>query len=109
MAGIGVHDDRNRCSPSVGIGVHLRPEWVFMMGRITQSRPRSGDRWVSDDFLGGYGRLAVFVLWFGLAFALPGSKIVRWLGGMLLAILLAAVGTAMSGRGPTSNEPHASQ
>jgi hypothetical protein len=36
MAGIGVHDDRNRCSPSVGIGVHLRPEWVFMMGRITQ-------------------------------------------------------------------------
>jgi hypothetical protein len=43
---------------------------------------------------------AVFVLWFGLAFALPGSKIVRWLGGMLLALLLAAVGTAMSGRGP---------
>ena len=26
MAGIGVHDDRNRCSASVGIGVHLRPE-----------------------------------------------------------------------------------
>ena len=52
--------------------------------------------------------VAVFVLWFGLAFALPGSKIVRWLGGMLLAILLAAVGTAMSGRGRTSNERYAS-
>jgi hypothetical protein len=25
MAGIGVHDDWNRCSPSVGIGVHIRP------------------------------------------------------------------------------------
>jgi hypothetical protein len=33
MAGIGVHDDRNRCSASVGIGVHVRPEWVFMMVR----------------------------------------------------------------------------
>jgi hypothetical protein len=51
--------------------------------------------------------VAVFVLWFGLAFALPGSKVVRWLGGMLLAIVLAAVGTAMSGRGPTSTEPYA--
>jgi hypothetical protein len=50
--------------------------------------------------------VAVFVLWFGLAFALPGSKVVRWLGGMLLAVVLAAVGTAMSGRGPTSTEPH---
>jgi hypothetical protein len=28
MAGIGVHDDRNRCSTSVRIGVHLRPEGV---------------------------------------------------------------------------------
>src|SRR5437867_7827099 len=35
MAGIGVHDDRNRCSPSVGIGVHVRPESPFMMGRNT--------------------------------------------------------------------------
>ena len=52
--------------------------------------------------------VAVFVLWFGLAFALQGSKIVRWFGGMLLAILLAAVGTAMSGRGPTSTEPYVS-
>jgi hypothetical protein len=52
---------------------------------------------------------AVFVLWFGLAFALPGSKIVRWLGGMLLAILLAAVGTAMSGRGQTSTAPYANR
>src|SRR2546427_12664994 len=33
MPGIAVHDDRNRCSASVGIGVHVRPEWVFMMGR----------------------------------------------------------------------------
>lgn len=46
---------------------------------------------------------AVFVLWFGLAFALPGGKIVRWLGGLLMALVLAAVGTAMSGRGPTSS------
>jgi hypothetical protein len=51
--------------------------------------------------------VAVFVLWFGLAFALPGSKIARWLGGMLLAIVLAAVGTAVSGRGPTSTERYA--
>jgi hypothetical protein len=29
MAGIGVHDDRNRCSPSVGIGVHDGPEYAF--------------------------------------------------------------------------------
>src|SRR5204862_4896783 len=35
-AGISVHDDRNRCSPSVGIGVHVRPEWVFTMVRNTQ-------------------------------------------------------------------------
>lgn len=49
---------------------------------------------------------AVLVLWLGLAFALPGSKVVRWLGGMLLAIVLAAVGTAMSGRGPTSTKPY---
>lgn len=51
---------------------------------------------------------AVFVLWFGLAFALPGNKIVRWLGGLLMALVLAAVGTAMSGRGPTSNPSTAS-
>jgi len=37
MAGISVHDDRNQCSASVGIGVHLRPEWLFMMGRNTHS------------------------------------------------------------------------
>jgi hypothetical protein len=36
MSGIGVHDDRNRCSASVGIGVHVRPEWAFMMGRNAQ-------------------------------------------------------------------------
>ena len=31
-AGIGVHDARNRCSPSVGIAVHM-PEWAFTMDR----------------------------------------------------------------------------
>jgi excisionase family DNA binding protein len=36
MAGIGVHDDRNRCSPSIGFGVQVRPEWAFTMGRNTQ-------------------------------------------------------------------------
>lgn len=41
----------------------------------------------------------LFVLWFGLAFALSGSKIVRWLGGLALAFLLAGVGTAISNRG----------
>lgn len=35
LAVIGVHDDRNRHSASVRIGVHLRSEWLFMMGRIT--------------------------------------------------------------------------
>jgi len=43
MAGIGVHDDRNRCSTSVGTGVHLRPEWAFTMGRNTQ-KPRIAPR-----------------------------------------------------------------
>jgi hypothetical protein len=38
MAGLNVHDDRNPCSPSVGIGVHVRPEWPFTMGRNTHSR-----------------------------------------------------------------------
>jgi hypothetical protein len=35
MAGIGVHNGRNPCSASVGIGVHVRPEWAFRMGRNT--------------------------------------------------------------------------
>ena len=42
MAGIGVHDDRNRCSASVGIGVHVRPEWPFTMGRNTHVMRSSG-------------------------------------------------------------------
>jgi hypothetical protein len=25
--------DRNECSRSAGIGVHVEPEWVFMIGR----------------------------------------------------------------------------
>src|SRR5262245_21895740 len=33
MAGIGVHDERNRCSASVGIAVHHGPESAFIMGR----------------------------------------------------------------------------
>src|SRR5437762_919685 len=37
MAGIGVHDAWNRCSASVGIGVHVRPESAFMMGRNLHS------------------------------------------------------------------------
>jgi len=37
MAGINVHDDRNRCSPSVGIAVHVRPECPFTMGRNTHT------------------------------------------------------------------------
>jgi hypothetical protein len=36
MAGIGVHDVRNRCSASVGIGVHVRPELAFTMGQNLQ-------------------------------------------------------------------------
>jgi len=36
MAGIGVHDDRNRCSHSIGFGVQVRPESAFTMGRNTQ-------------------------------------------------------------------------
>jgi len=47
MAGIGVHDDRNRCSTSVGIGVHLQPEWLFMMGRNTHDA--AGTRRASRD------------------------------------------------------------
>lgn len=50
--------------------------------------------------------VAMFVTWFGLAFALPGNALIRWVVGMFLAILLAGVGTAMSGRGPTSTEPY---
>ena len=37
MAGIGVHHARNRCSASVGISVHVRPESAFTMGRNPQS------------------------------------------------------------------------
>jgi hypothetical protein len=36
MAGIGVHDDRNPYSASVGIGVLLRSERAFRMDRNTQ-------------------------------------------------------------------------
>jgi DNA-directed RNA polymerase specialized sigma24 family protein len=36
IAGIGVHDGRNRCSRSVGNSVHDRPESAFMMGRNAQ-------------------------------------------------------------------------
>src|SRR5437762_5240801 len=36
MAGIGVHDARNRCSASGGNGVHVRPESVFTMVRNPQ-------------------------------------------------------------------------
>jgi hypothetical protein len=38
MAGIGVHDGRNPCSASVGIGVHVRPERAFRMGRNTHDK-----------------------------------------------------------------------
>jgi hypothetical protein len=40
-AGIGVHDGRNRCSTSVGIRVHVRPESAFRMGRNPQIGTRS--------------------------------------------------------------------
>jgi hypothetical protein len=40
MAGIGVHDARNRCSASVGIGVHVRPESAFTMSRNPHFRQR---------------------------------------------------------------------
>ncbi|MEJ1394348.1 MAG: hypothetical protein RPU64_09160, partial [Candidatus Sedimenticola sp. (ex Thyasira tokunagai)] len=38
--------NQNECSRSAGIGVHVGPEWVFMMGRnmhkVTQGHSRSG-------------------------------------------------------------------
>jgi hypothetical protein len=46
--------------------------------------------------------VGLFVLWFGLAFALPGAKLVRWFAGLALALLLTAIMSAI--RGPfTSN------
>jgi hypothetical protein len=48
----------------------------------------------------GFG---VFVLWFGLAFAMSGPKLVRWFGGMVIAIFLGAIATAISGRGPLNS------
>lgn len=44
----------------------------------------------------------IFILWFGLAFAMSGPTLVRWFGGLLIAIVLSAVGTAIGGRGPAS-------
>jgi hypothetical protein len=29
--------DQNGCSRSAGIGVHVEPEWVFMIGRNMQA------------------------------------------------------------------------
>jgi hypothetical protein len=43
IAGIGVHDARNPCSASVGIGVHDGPEWVFTIGRNTQNARGCGN------------------------------------------------------------------
>jgi len=61
MAGIGVHDDRNRCSPSLGIGVHLQPEWVFMMDRITQSALAGAALFCQSFALLGYFGVVVLV------------------------------------------------
>jgi integrase/recombinase XerD len=46
MAGIGVHHARNRCSASVGIGVHVRPESAFTMGRNLQLAVPSPATWI---------------------------------------------------------------
>jgi hypothetical protein len=47
--------------------------------------------------------LGFFVLWFAFAFALRGAAPKRWLGGLLLASVLSAVGAAISVKqGPSS-------
>jgi hypothetical protein len=45
--------------------------------------------------------IGILVIWFGLAFGLPGSAPIRWIGGMAAAVFLAALGMAMSGNTPT--------
>ena len=50
MTGIGVHDDRNRCSPSVGIRVHVRPEGAFTMDRNTQTKKRRSSTRAGEPF-----------------------------------------------------------
>jgi hypothetical protein len=44
----------------------------------------------------------LFVLWFGLAFAMPGPRIVRWLSSLPIAIFLGTVAAAIDGRGAFS-------
>jgi len=44
--------------------------------------------------------VGIFVLWFGLAIAFSGPKLVRWGVGLVVAIVLAGLGTAIGGRGP---------
>lgn len=43
--------------------------------------------------------IGIFVLWFGLAFALSGGVVKRWAGGFLAAMLIGTVGVAIGGYG----------
>jgi hypothetical protein len=49
--------------------------------------------------------LGIFMMWFGLGFALKGRAIVRWGGGLILALVLGSVGIRMGG---TAQQPSSS-
>jgi hypothetical protein len=52
----------------------------------------------------GFG---ILLLWVGLAFAISGSAVVRWGGGLLAALIVGSVGMALGGAAarPPSNPP----
>jgi hypothetical protein len=49
----------------------------------------------------GFG---IFLLWFGLAFAMNGGAVVRWGGGFILALIVGSVGMAMGRTTTQSNQ-----